>query len=135
VPPLRAPVGSVPITTPAQPPNVVAPPVDEHADVRAVINTFARALAARDLATARRVYPAMPNEQREGFEALWKDGGSLTPRWTISDIVVVGNVATARIRGSNAITQRRGPPSEVTVDLRARLERRGSEWRLVALVN
>lgn len=132
---IRAQVNPVPITTPTRPSSTVATPAaDEQAAVRSLIQAFARALGASDLATARRLYPSMPNEQRQGFEALWRGGATLTPRWTISDIVVDGNVATARIRGINAVTQR-GAPSEVPVDLRARLERRGGEWRLVALVN
>ena len=131
---IRAQVKPVPITTPERPSSVAAPAADEQAAVRSLILSFARALSASDLATARRLYPTMPNEQRQGFEALWRGGATLTPRWTISDIVVDGNVATARIRGTNAVTQR-GTPSEVPVDLRARLERRGGEWRLVALVN
>jgi serine/threonine protein kinase len=132
---IRAQVNPVPITTPPRPSSSVAVPAsDEQAAVRSLILAFGRALGASDLATARRLYPSMPNEQRQGFEALWRGGATLTPRWTISDIVVEGNVATARIRGTNAVNQR-GTSSEVPVDLRARLERRGGEWRLVALVN
>jgi len=48
---------------------------------------------------------------------------------------VDGNVATARIRGTNVVKPTRGASSELAVDLRARLERRGSEWRLVSLIN
>jgi hypothetical protein len=108
--------------------------MDERAEIRTLILSFARALAASDLAAARRLYPGMPNEQREGFEALWTQG-TLTPRWTVSDIFVDGGVATARIHGTNVITLRRGPPSEQPVALRARMERRAGEWRLVALIN
>lgn len=103
--------------------------------MRSVIQAFARALAGADMAAARSLYPTMPDEQREGFEALWKSGGTMTPRWTVSDIVIDGTVATARIRGSNAVTGQRGAPGDVPVALRARLERRGAEWRIVALVN
>jgi hypothetical protein len=81
------------------------------------------------------LYPSMPADQRQGFEALWRDGGTMTPRWTVSDIVVDGTTATARVRGSNLVTLRRGAPSEVPVALRARLERRNGEWRLTALIN
>jgi hypothetical protein len=44
-------------------------------------------------------------------------------------------VATARVQGTNVVTTRRGQTSTVPVSLRARLERRGTEWRLVALIN
>ncbi len=134
-PTIRAQVNPVPITAPARPPTVSAPAVDEQAEVRALILAFARALGASDLAAARRLYPGMPNEQREGFQALWRGGATLTPRWTISDILVDGNVATARIRGTNVHKPTRGAVSEIPVDLRARLERRGTEWRLVSLIN
>jgi len=134
-PTIRAQVNQVPITSPARPNSVVSPAVEEQADVRALILTFARALGASDLTTARRLYPTMPNEQRQGFEALWRGGATLTPRWTISDIVVDGNVATARIRGTNVVKPTRGASSELAVDLRARLERRGGDWRLVSLTN
>lgn len=124
-----------PITTPPRTPPISAPAADEQAEVRALILSFARSLGVGDLAAARRLYPGMPNEQRQGFEALYKGGNTLTPRWTVSDIQVDGNIATARVRGSNLVTPQRGAPSEVPVELRARLERRGGEWRLVALVN
>jgi hypothetical protein len=116
----------------------VSPPVSAvsaESEVRGVIDAFARALAAADLATARRLYPGMPTEQREGFEALWKDGGTMTPRWVVSDVAVDGATATARIAGTNLVTTRRGQPQVVPVALRARLEKRGAEWRLIALVN
>jgi hypothetical protein len=109
--------------------------VAPEAEVSATILAYARALADADLAAARRLYPGMPADQRQGLEALWNEGGSMVPRWTISDINVDGNVATARVTGTNVVRTRRSPDSEVPVSLRARLERRGTEWRLLALVN
>ncbi len=128
------PVASASAPPPVQPPITrVAPTASEQ--VTSAIQSYARALAASDLALARRLYPGMPNDQREGLEALWREGGTMTPAWTISEIAVDGDVATARVRGSNAVTTRRGQASTVPVSLRARLERRNGEWRLVALVN
>jgi serine/threonine protein kinase len=126
-------VKAVQLPPASRPSSVAVRTVDEPSEVRTLILAFARALAASDLATARRLYPGMPNEQRQGFEALWKEG-TLTPRWTVSDIVVDGGVATARVQGTNVVT-RRGAVSELPVALRARLEKRAGEWRLVALVN
>ena len=60
----------------------------------------------------------------------------MTPSWSVTDIVVTGDVATAQVRGSNVVVPGRGQtPTTVPVSLRARLERRGTEWRLVALIN
>jgi hypothetical protein len=54
----------------------------------------------------------------------------------VTDIVITGDVATARVRGNNVVVTGVGQtPSSVPVSLRARLERRGGEWRLVALIN
>jgi hypothetical protein len=53
----------------------------------------------------------------------------------VSDVVLEGDVATARVTGTNVVTIARERPSQQRVNLRARLERRGTEWRLVALVN
>ncbi|MEW5916509.1 MAG: protein kinase [Gemmatimonadota bacterium] len=133
--PIRTPVNAVPLRSPERVAAVAPPTIDESNEVRALVLAFARALAASDLAAARRLYPTMPNEQRQGFEALWRAGGTMTPRWTVSDILVTGNVATARVHGTNVVTVRRGTTSEEPVALRARLERRAGEWRLVALIN
>jgi serine/threonine protein kinase len=112
------------------------PAPDPVAEVTAVIQSYARALSAGDLAAARRIYQGMPNEQLQGLEALWRGGGAMAPNWTVSDVVITGDAATARVQGSNAVVAGRGQtPSRVPVSLRARLERRNGEWRLVALVN
>lgn len=145
------PPAPVPSPVPLPPPPLAAPPaaaapvppsapevpavVDERALVTATIQSYAKALQAGDLAQARRIFPAMPADQRQGLEALWKSGGSMRPRWTVSEVAVDGDAATARVVGVNAVSTPRGGASELRVALRARLERRGSEWRLVSLVN
>lgn len=131
-----APPGSPPVTPPVTTPPVTAPVVaDARPEVAAAIMAFTRALAASDLVAARRIYPTMPADQRDGLEALWKDGGKMTPRWNVSDVVVDGTVATARVQGENVVTPKRGQASKVPVSLMARLERRGADWRLVSLTN
>jgi serine/threonine-protein kinase len=130
------PVPAAAATVVASPPAAAAPmAVDEKAEVGATIQAYARALEAGDLAQARRVYPGMPPDQRQGLEALWKSGGSIRPRWTVSDVVVQGDVATARVVGVNAVLTAREGASELRVSLQARLERRGPDWRLVSLGN
>jgi hypothetical protein len=105
-------------------------------DVTAVIQSYARALGAGDMAAARRIYQTMPNDQRQGLERLWAGGGTIAPSWSVNDIVITGDVATARVSGVNVFVSGPGRTSErIAVALRARLERRNNEWRLVALVN
>jgi hypothetical protein len=109
--------------------------VDERAEVTSTIQAYARALDQSDLAQVRRLYPGIPAEQRQGLEAFWQAGGTMRTRWTVSDVVVNGEEATARVSGSNSVTQPRARPSDQPVSWRARLERRGAEWRITALVN
>lgn len=129
------PAAAAAVVVPAPTPPPAPAATDERAEVAATIQSYARALEAGNLAQARRIFPEMPADQRQGLEALWKSGGSLKPRWTVSEVTVVGDTATARITGVNAVSTPRGGASDLPVALRARLERRGSGWRLVSLVN
>ena len=132
------PIAPPPVSSaaPANQPSPVTRPAPSPADeVAAVIQSYARALGAGDMATARRLYPGMPTDQREGLEVMWRDGGRMTTNWSVTNIAIDGDVATARVQGSNVVTTNRGATSTVPVSLRARLERRNGEWRLVALVN
>jgi hypothetical protein len=116
-------------------PPPAAKPVDDRAGVESAILAYARALEAGNLAEVHRLYPGMSSEQGQGLEAFWQAGGTMKPRWTVSDVVVNGDRATARIQGSNLVTTARARPSEPRVNLRASLERRGAEWRLIAVTN
>ena len=120
------------------PESAAAPParvVDDRADVTSAIMAYARALDQGDLTQALRLYPGMTPGQRQDLEAFWKAAGTMRTQWTVTDVVVEGDVATARVRGISVVTLARQPASEQRVNLRARLERRGGEWRLTALVN
>jgi len=147
-PPAAAPAPA-PAPAPLPPPAAVEPPikpvpetasapsqpVDDRAEVTSTIQAYARALDQGDLVQVRRLFPGISAEQRQGLEAFWKAGGTMRTRWTVSDVVVSGDEATARVSGSNAVTQPRARASEQPVSWRARLERRGTEWRITALVN
>jgi len=149
-PPAAAAPLPAPASAPSPPPGAAEPPPksasepaavpaakpgDERAEVTATLQAYARALDQGDLAQVRRLYPGIPAEQRQGLEAFWQAGGTMRTRWTVSDVVVNGEEATARISGSNSVTQPRARPSDQPVSWRARLERRGAEWRIVALIN
>ena len=109
--------------------------VDDRAGVTSAIQAYARALDQGDLVQVRRVFPGIPVEQRQGLEAFWKAGGTMRTRWTVSEIVITGDAATARVEGTNAVTTPRERPSEQRVSWRARLERQGTEWRIISLAN
>jgi serine/threonine-protein kinase len=131
-PPVSTSASSAPVPSPT----VERPATTPAEDVTAIIQSYARALAAANLETARRIYPGMPNDQRQGLEALWRGGGTMSPTWSVTNITINGDVATALVRGTNIVVNGRGQtPQQVPVSLRARLEKRNNEWRLIALVN
>ena len=120
---------------PPPPPPPAAVAVDDRAGVTAAIQAYARALDQGDLAQVRRLFPGISVEQRQGLEAFWKAGGTMRTRWTVSDIVITGETATARVEGTNDVTAPRERPSAQPVSWRARLERQGTEWRIISLAN
>jgi hypothetical protein len=128
--PILPPAVAAAETAPKTPPSSVPrPAVDPASEVTTVIQSYARALAASDLASARRIYAAMPTDQREGLEALWREGGTMTPNWSVTDIAITGDVATARVRGSNVVTTRRGETSTVGIFAPASNVAAVAEWR------
>jgi len=130
--PAPPPPAPTPVPPPPPPPAVT---VDDRAGVTSAIQAYARALDQGDLAQVRRLFPGISLEQRQGLEAFWKAGGTMRTRWTVSDIVITGETATARVEGTNAVTAPRERPSEQRVSWRARLERQGTEWRIISLAN
>jgi len=108
------------------------------ADSTAVVGAitgYARALDSGDLNAARRMFPGMPDDQREGLQAFWRSGGTMKTRWTIGDITVDGDLATARISGTNLVSSPRARDAGQPVSLRARLERQAGVWKLIRLDN
>ncbi|HEV8358014.1 MAG TPA: protein kinase [Gemmatimonadales bacterium] len=138
VPPPPTPPAPPPAQRAAESAAAAAPavkPPGEPLKVEAAILAYTGALENGDLAQAVRLFPGMSSAQRQGLEAFWKAGGTMKPRWTIRDIAVEGDRATARIEGTNTVSRPRERPSDQRVSLRARLERRGGEWYLVMLAN
>jgi len=140
--PVPVPAAPAPPPAAALPPSPAAPvtkpapePPDEKAAVTEVLMAYARALDAGDLVQVRLLYPSMSTSQRQGLEAFWRAGGTMRTRWSVSGVRMELDEATARIQGSTVVSMPRERPTEQRVDLRARLERRGTEWRILALVN
>ncbi len=136
--PQPAPPPPTPPPPPPPPPPVAATPArgateQDSVAVTAVIASYARALEAGDLASARRLFPQMPDDQRQGLEAFWRAGGQMRTRWTVGSIVIDGDVATARVSGVNLVRTAREREAEQPVNLRARLERQAGTWRLSRL--
>jgi hypothetical protein len=121
------PAGSVAAKPPAAPP-------DERPAVEQVISAYAAALAAGDMGELLRTYPGMPADVQSSLRDYFKAGNSLdTSKWHISDIVVSGNNATAKIGGTMTAKDHRGKVSSQNPPRSAHLERGSSGWRIVGL--
>jgi serine/threonine-protein kinase len=105
LPPVAPPPVSAASTSPQAPPSPVVRQPDPATEVAAVIQAYARALAGSDLALARRIYAGMPTDQREGLEALWREGGTMTPNWSVTDIA--STATWQRLASGEATSSRR----------------------------
>lgn len=131
-----APAAAVPAPPPPPPPPPppAAPAPSVESEVEAAIQSYARALESGDMAQVLALFPSMPADLRQGLQAFYGSGGTMRTTWRVSDIVSSGTAATARIEGVNQVRSARGSTVE-RVNLRARLVRTASGWRLTALVN
>jgi serine/threonine-protein kinase len=133
VPPAPAPAPVTTVKPATDTPLAALNPSRDRAAVETAIRDYAAALEAGNQAVTRRI--SMPPSMEQGWEAFWNKGGKLAPRWTVSDIVIEGDQATASIKGSILYTYStpRDRPTDQPISFHARLERRGTGWRLVSL--
>ena len=108
---------------------------DARKEIEAVLVRYGEALESGDIARVRRAYPGVTAAQQEGLVAFYAAGGSFATSWTIQDVLITGDTATARIVGTNRVTVPRTRATEQPVDLKVRLERQSSGWRLISVVN
>jgi serine/threonine-protein kinase len=108
---------------------------DARKEIEAVLVHYGQALESGDIARVRRAYPGITAAQLEGLAAFYAAGGAFATSWTIQDVMVAGDTATARIVGTNRVTVPRARATEQPVDLKARLERQSAGWRLISVVN
>jgi serine/threonine-protein kinase len=123
------------VTAPTPPPTVAPAPVDARLEVEAAIERYRVALESGDIARVQRAYPGMTAAQRDGLVAFFSSGGSLRARWSVRDITVTGDAATATATGTNRAVAPRTQPSEQAVKLRFVLERQSASWRLTSVTN
>ncbi|GJG86872.1 hypothetical protein tb265_20530 [Gemmatimonadetes bacterium T265] len=101
------------------------------AGVRAALAEYAQAIEARDLASLRRVYPGMTEEQRRAWVAFFGGVSDLHARLVVGDVTSAGGTAQARVRGTYEYQNLHPHRTERSpVSFTATLARDGSGWRV-----
>jgi ketosteroid isomerase-like protein len=75
------------------------PPADPRPLIEQVIEAYRAAIQAEDIAAIRRVFPSIPDDQRQGFARLFEFASQLRATYTVRDITISGASATASFNG------------------------------------
>jgi hypothetical protein len=98
--------------------------------IERAIASYSNALQSQSAAEVRRAFPGMAEAQHAYLASLFGAGGRMQPKWKTSDIVIRGDTATARVRGTTRVMAGGGNPYDETVDARVTLERTDGTWRI-----
>ena len=116
-------------------PNTAPVAVDHRSDIEAAIERYREALESGDIGRVQRANPGLTATQREGLVAFFGSGGTLRATWTVRDVVITGDGATATVTGTNRATVPRSKSTDQVVSLRVVLERQTAGWRIVRVAN
>jgi hypothetical protein len=107
---------------------------DQRAAIAEVIESYGRAIEARDMAAIRKVYPGITAAQQRDWQQFFSTVQNVKVSLAIAQLDIAGTTAEARITGAyryeNTSTRRL---EEQPVSFRASLQRDASAWRLTAI--
>jgi hypothetical protein len=129
--PTDTPVRPAQRDTAATPP---PPPVDQKPQIRDALAAFGRAFEAQDTARLRRVFPDMPRDLAQAWQALFDKARDVRADLPPADIQVSGDQAEARVNGTLSYVEE-GSGSRKSTPLRftAELTKRGSAWIITSV--
>jgi serine/threonine protein kinase len=109
-------------------------PVDQKPQIRDVIATFGRAFEAQDTARLRRVFPDMPRDLAQAWQALFDKARDVRADLPPTDVQVTGDQAEARVNGTLSYVEE-GSGSRKSTPLRftAQLAKRGAAWIITSV--
>ncbi len=123
-------------TQPQEPAAVPAPPPPKPAtaaDIAPVVEAYARAIEARDIAAMRRINPGLTPAQQRNFETFFQRARDINVTFRVDNVEGSPSSADARVVGTYQYTDPQGNPVRQPVTLAATLQRDGGAWRLVAI--
>ena len=133
-PPRPVPTAPVMANQPAE--SAAAPPPPRPAtaaDIAPVIESYARAIEARDIAAIRRVYPALTSDQQRGFEQFFEAARKVDVTFKVASVEGSATITDARVNGTYEYESSSGRVERQPVSFVARLRRDGSTWRLMSV--
>jgi serine/threonine protein kinase len=132
---------TLPAVTPAPRPETLAavapsPPVaqDARAAVEGIIGEYARAIASRDVAAVRRVYPGLTAAQQRAWEQFFQSTEQIQANLSIASMEQSGSTADVAVGGSFDYVLRGSDRREHrSVFFRSTFRREGGSWRMVTV--
>jgi predicted Ser/Thr protein kinase len=127
VPPPPAPVARD--TTPT----VVSPPVDHRPAINAIVESYARSIATRNVADVKRIYVGMTPQQQSAWESFFSSIRSITATLELSSLQITGNNAVGRLSGAYQFVSRAGRTETQPANFQATFAREGERWTLQSI--
>jgi serine/threonine protein kinase len=107
---------------------------EQRAAIADVIESYGRAIEARDMAAIRKVYPGITAAQQRDWQQFFSTVQNVKVSLAVAQLDITGATADARIAGTytyaNTSTRR---SEEQRVSFRATLRRDAGAWRLTAI--
>ena len=125
---------AVPAPQPETPAPVPRPLVaqDARPAIEAIIGEYARAIASRDVAAVRRVYPGLTAQQQRAWEQFFQSTEQIQANLSIASVELSGASADVSVSGSFDYVLRGSDRRERRpVFFRSTFKREGDAWRMV----
>ena len=128
LPAVGAPLSSVRVDS--APPRVIAPRESPRVAVTSIVNAYARAIASRNVAELKRIYPGMSAAQQSAWDSFFGSVRSMTANLDIATFDASDTTAVARVTGVYEFVTRAGRSERQPASFEATFAREGERWRM-----
>jgi len=112
------------------PPRVATPAENPRTAATAIVNAYARAIAARDVDQLKRVYPGMTASQQSAWVSFFSSVRTMTANLQIDSFTASADSAVAQITGAYEYVSRAGRNARQPAAFQATFHKDGERWRL-----
>jgi len=112
------------------PARVVTPAENPRTTATAIVNAYARAIAARDVDQLKRVYPGMTASQQSAWMSFFSSVRTMTANLQIDSFSTDADSAVAQITGAYEYVTRAGRNARQPASFQATFHKDGERWRL-----
>ena len=95
-----------------------------------LVKAYAGAIASRNVAELKRIYPGMTAAQQSAWESFFASVRSMTANLEIATFDAADSTAVARITGVYEFVTRAGRPERQPASFEATFTRDGDRWRM-----